>query len=279
MNAQAFIRDRLKQKLVEAKSKNASVSIRSFSKKLGLSAATVSLVMLGKRPVSKKLALKLAQALQFSKLESDRVLSQISQEAERGPKDASSVTSKNSPHQKSKDIQINYKPESISLSEDQFDLLKEWYFFGILSLVQTADFQLDPKWIAVRLGILERQAKEALDVLFHLHLLKFDENKKVIRGYEVIRTSDGKRSSSLRHAHHQNLELARRVLARSEMNDFDFTWINLPVDIQRLPEMRAMIRRFEEEFLEKFVQKETANEVSRVCVQAFPVTSRTNKAS
>ena len=270
MDAQLLLQERLKQRLVETKSRNSNISIRSFARHLGLPAGTVSLVLLGKRKISLKLAEKLATALQFDP--NERALLQ----AELKKKSASTSSTQTSTHERSRSLGTTFKPETLRLSDPQFDLLKEWYYFGILSLVQTKNFKLDAQWIAKRLNLLPSTAQAALDQLISLKLIVV-ENGKAKRNYRHVRTSDGSNQAAIKRAHEQNLELAKKAMRIRDYHECDFTSINLPANPQDLPAMKEMIRDFEKAFLEKFAYQAEASEVFRVNIQAFPITHAETK--
>ena len=271
MNPQLLIQERLKQKLVEAKAKNPRTSVRSFARQMKIPASTVSLVLLGKRNVSKELALKISDVLQFDPMERAKIIAGFERELVRSKVlKAGSI----SPHDRNKKIEENFKPSTLRLSEEKFDLLSEWYYFGILSLVQTDDFKSESEWIGKRLGIEVETAKKAYDQLIALGMLTVDAAGKTTRTYKVVRTADGKKNTSLRKANQQNLELAKKTLDQGSFETCDFTWVNLPVDLRQIEQMKVMIRSFQSEFINTFGLSQGANEVFRVCVQAFPVSTR-----
>ncbi len=265
VQAESLLLNLLKQRLTEAKSRNSQVSIRSFARTLGVPAGTLSLVLLGKRSISTRLATKLVTALKLSENESKIILNGLTKT--KKPSTHSIIA-----HERNRKIETLFKPNTIRLSEQQFDLLKEWYYFGILSLVQTKTFKTDPVWIGKRLNILPSTAENALKKLIELRMIIVDENGTTRRNYDLVRTSDGTPNASIRRAHEQNLELARKAMIQRKFDECDFSSINLPVNIDDLPKMKELIRKFEREFLDQFAKKAGADEVLRVCVQAFTIT-------
>ncbi len=269
MNAQEIFQERLRQGLLNARAKNSLVSVRSYAKQIKVPASTVSLILLGKRKVSRKLALKLADVLHLDPGERLRIEADFEKEARA----KSRARTDESPHERSKRVPELFQNETVRLTEEQFDLLGEWYYFGILSLVQTKDFVPEPTWIASRLGIHPEQAKNAFEKLCSLKLISVDAAGKAKREFKVIRTSDGKSSASLRAAHFKNLSLFEKALRERPFEACDATFINLPVRIGELDQMKLKIRKFHESFLESFTAPGDADEVIRVCVNLFPVTT------
>jgi uncharacterized protein (TIGR02147 family) len=259
MTAQALIQQRLRQKLLEAKIKNPRVSVRSLAKQLSVPAGTLSLVLLGKRPISRKLALKFADALFLDPIERAKI------EADFEKKKTLSKSRK-------EPASDRWKPENLRLSADQFHVMKDWWHYAILNLITTDEFRDDPLWIAARINLEVRVVQEALDRLERLKLLVRDGSGRLKRQHRNLQTTDDIPNLSVRYAHLQNLELARGALERVALDDRDFSWLTLPVDFSRMKEMKLMVREFQDQFLQKFGQEKGANEVLQVCLQLFPLT-------
>ncbi len=261
MNAQLLIQERLRQRLLEAKLKNSRVSVRSFAKQMKLPAGTVSLVLLGKRKISYKLAQKFADALYFDPIELARLDSEFKAEPVlKKSKQTSSLTTEE-----------KFKPENLRLSADQFHVMKDWYYFGILNLISTQGYEHDANWISSRLGISAQTAADAIERLERLKLISKTKSGKVVRNHKKLSTTDEIQNLSVRYSHYQNLELAKTALDECALNTRDFTWLTLPISDHRMPEMKLMIRKFQDEFIENFGQEHGANEVARLSVQLFPI--------
>ena len=238
--------------------------MRGFAKTLKIPAGTISLVLLGKRKVSQKLAQKLAEALYFDPMELAQVKSDYLEQKKIEPQ----IKKSKAPAAE------KFNPENLRLSADQFHVLKDWHYFAILNLISTDGYQHDATWIGERLSIKPAVAQEAIDRLERLSLVFRTANGKIKRRHKQLKTTDEVQNLSLRYSHYQNLELAKTALDEREVNERDFTWLTLPVDYSRLTEMKLMIRQFEDQFLEKFGQEKGANEVARMCVQLFPLTHK-----
>ena len=260
MDAPELIQGRLRQRLLEAKVKNPKVSVRSFARQMKIPAGTISLVLLGKRKISSKLALKFADALFFDPMERARIEKFYTRAPRVSKSGGSSILAE------------KLKPENLRLSADQFHVMKDWYYFAILNLIQTEDYQHNPEWIAGRLNLKPEIVKEAIERLERLNLILQDSDGRIQRQHRHLRTSDDVQSLSARYAHHQNLDMAKVALEERAIDERDFTWLTLPVDFSQMKEMKLMIREFEDQFLQKFGKTKGANEVARMCVQLFPLT-------
>ena len=267
MKAQLLIQERLRQRLLEAKLKNSRVSVRSFAKQMKLPAGTVSLVLLGKRKISSKLAQKFAEALYFDPIELARLDSEFkAQPASKKKRQSNTIAAEE-----------KFKPENLRLSADQFHVMKDWYYFGILNLISTQGYEHDANWISGRLGIPVQTATDAIERLERLKLISKAKSGKVVRNHKKLSTTDEIQNLSVRYSHYQNLELAKTALDECTLNERDFTWLTLPISDHRLPEMKLMIRKFQDEFIENFGQEHGANEVARLSVQLFPLTKNQNQ--
>lgn len=246
---------------MELQSKNPAFSLRAFAKRLGVSPSTISMVLSGNRTVSVRLARRLCDRLLLDPTERNSILKQF---PDRG-------------HYK------NQNREGISggavlgsvlkLSSDQFRLMSEWYYFAILSLIKTHDFRSDPVWIAKRLGIASKKARNAIEVMRRLGILAVNSEGALIRTAQQIRTTDDVADVSLRKSHYQSLELARESLERDPIDLRDLTYLTLPVDPSVLPEAKQRIREFLREMDEFLTSRSLSlSEVYRVGVQFFPLT-------
>ena len=74
MKEQIALQMLLRKKLQDAQQTNPRYSLRAFSKKVGIHFATLSSIMNGKRRVSKKIAVKVADALALSVQERSELL-------------------------------------------------------------------------------------------------------------------------------------------------------------------------------------------------------------
>jgi|GEM_PF-1316737 len=275
MTLENWMRERLKQALLEMRKQNPRTSIRSLARKLDIPAGTVNLLLLGKRSVSAKLAEKLSQALALDPMERKKVDTLLNEK-----KAASSRTRKSeSPHSVNRVLEKVYRPSVLRLSGEQFADISEWYYFGILSLLKTRDFSEDPRWIGKRLGIHSSIAQAAFGKLLEMGLIVRGPNGKPKRGYDVIRTIDQIPQKSIRKSHEENIRLAKKALNEGVFEQCDFTSINLPVTFSRLNDIKLKIRRFQEEMIAEFAYDSQPDEVIRLASFLFPVTVREEASS
>lgn len=270
MKSQTAIQKLLFTKLAELQAKNPAYSLRAFSKKLGVSPSTVSMVMGGSRAVSAKLARKLCDALLLDPQSRSEALAHF---PDRGHYRRQRMAAPGGRGADSVDAGGEVLgPNYLQLSADQFHLMSEWYYHGILSLIKTRGFRGEPAWIARRLGIGQPEAQTAIERLKRLGLLVEREDGTLRRSAPQYRTTDDVADISLRKSHFQGLELARQSLEQDPIDRRDFTYLTLPMDPRLLGEAKERIRQFQDE-LDSYLESRGGEltEVYRLAVQLFPL--------
>lgn len=239
----------LLEEFVDRQSRNPSFSMRAFSKKIGISQSAISEILSGKRPITKKSAEKILIGL------------------DRNPSEVSEIIN----------LEKENKDTFRTLDMDVFHTISDWYYYAILSLAETEDFQSSEEWIAKRLGIPLSLCKEAIDRLIKLELLKrLPKTKELKPTYEQLEAISEISRPALKKASRQNVELAGIALDQTEFKERDFTAITLCFDPERMDEARKMIKNFRRNFC-KAMESKKKKEVYKLTLQLFPLTKRGSK--
>ncbi len=250
---QAALQNLLRRTLLDAQARNPDFSMRALARKLGLYASALNEILNGKRRVSAKQAQKIIDRLDLTPQEQGQLLGLF---ANQGTTPVG-ATAAATPY--------------TAMDMDSYHLIADWYHAAILSLVELPRFKGTPEWVGARLGITRREAKGALERLTRLGMLKTDRK----RGYRPTgaqyKTSDEVVSLSLRKAHGQNLDLARRSLERDSLERRDFTAITMAVDTKRLKEAKKMIRQFRDGLC-AYLEGGKKTQVYKMCIQLIPLT-------
>jgi len=219
--------------------------MRAFASSLQLPPGRLSEVFSGKRPITAKMAQKIAQNLAAS---SDW-------------HQAFSDSVRNSKQIK------NYK----LIDSDEFAIIADWYHFAILSLMETDDFSSKPQWIAKRLGISKVQVELAIDRLHRLQFIKRDDKGHLSLQLDQAATTSDIPSGALKASHKQTLEQAIDSLETVNVLSRDITSMSMAIDPKRLPEAKKMIRDFRRK-LAHFLEQGERTEVYNLNIQVVPVT-------
>jgi len=122
----------LLEKELESRIKqNPSYSLRAFAQSLKVSHAALSQIINAKRPLTKKMVLRLGHKLELS------------------PESMGSYLKRYEMTQNSLSSSIEFEQRD----QDQFDYISNWYHYAILELIYLKDFNPAPRWIAKRLKI------------------------------------------------------------------------------------------------------------------------------
>jgi len=240
----------LTSKLAEIRLKNPSYSLRAFSMKLGVSAATLSLILAGKRKASAKLVRKIGQRLCLPPDEMEALLAPLRMPEASASRQATAAY--------------------VELTLDHFNMISEWYHFAILSLSETEGFSENPEWIGKRLGVAPSKILRALERLERLGMMEKNPEGQLCATGIQYSTPDDMKNVLLQKAHFNNLDLARTSLERDDINERDFTAITLNFDPDDMAEAKAMIRNFQDQFIAHFKSRRK-KQVYKLCMQYVPV--------
>jgi transcriptional regulator with XRE-family HTH domain len=245
--AAALLRGELERRLA----RNPRYSLRAFAGALGISPANLSLVISGKRPVSRKTIDKVAAALGLSPDQRARLL--IGGLAGGGALSGPGVP----------------EPRD-ELSLDTFNLISDWYHLAILSVLELPGSSADAHWLAGRLGISVPEAKLAVDRLKRLGLIAERKGRWVQTG-RPLRMENRVSTAATRRYHRQLLERAQEALESEPAESRDYTAMTLAVDARKIPAMRERITAFREALASEFGSQGQPERVYTLTVQLFPV--------
>ena len=247
----------LLDELTDRKSRNPLYSLRAFARDLNVGKTALSDVLAGKRNFSRQAALQVSEKLAWGPRRTKIVLEEIQSRTKAIPL---------SPKSDSIDLE-----EYLQIREDQFKLISDWYYIGILTLARLRNARADSDWIAKRLGISELQARAALDALERLGLIEL-KNGKLTRTTLPIATASKTPSPAIRNYHRQNLRLAEQTLEQVAMSKRIFSAISITVDPTKTTEAEALINEFKQKFADLMDGGPRSKEVYTLSIQFFPIT-------
>lgn len=254
MNAQLAVQNLLRARYESAKLKNRAYSIRAFAKQAGISPATLSRILNGKRKVSRKLADKLCNKLLLDPQERAELLSHFSPLIFPNSQDSADSS------------------RAIQLTADQYQVVSDWRAYAILGLTEIQNFKNDPAWISRRLRVPVTEVKQVIARLLRLEMLTEDEKGNLKRVNPRYRTTDDVANLALKKSHYQNLELARESLDSDPVSERDFSWITFPMDPKKLGDAKTLIRKFQQDLYKILDENAKPSEVYRLAVHFFPLT-------
>lgn len=226
-----YLRVLLQNELAKRCQRNPRYSLRAFAKSLDTSHTVLSLVLSGKRSISKKLREKIKEELGLAHPEETPV-------------------------------------QQITL--DAFAIISDWYHYAILSLLEISESTLDPKWISQRLGITALEAKLAIERLKRLELIELKNNRWRQTGVP-IRFDNAVSNSTIRNFHKQLLSKAVESLENDPKHLRDFSSMTMAIDPGHLPFAFEEIKKFRRELTQKLEKLGSPKQVYNLTIQIYPI--------
>lgn len=233
----------LRAAIDERAKKNPNYSLRAFARASGISHTVLSLVLSGKRPLSKKAALKLADHLNLDPKQRRKVL-----------KPYESVTPK----------------DYSTLSLDTFSVISDWYHYPILSLLELPNAKFEARWIAKRLGISILDAKLAMERLQRLDLVEEIDGRMRQKGAQ-LKIDNQSSTVATRRFHQQLLVRANQSIEQDDPADRSFSSVTLAMDISQVEYAKERIKEFRRQLATELETRSTPNAVYFMNFQLFPV--------
>lgn len=262
-----FLKDFYRSK----KKENPAFSFRYFSKKAGLQSGNyLKLVIDGQRNITQKTVSKFIQGLNLNEWESlyfenlvffNHANDKIDQE----------YYSKNMDLAKAHHAQV-------MLTKDQYEVLTNWYPLVIKELSLLPDFKLDFRWISNRLKqkITPAQAKEAIDLLERLDLIKVDYKKgKIQNTSHNLLTPDVDASEAISIFHKNAMDLGREAINQQGIDERCMNSIIVALNKKDLPDAYKKVTKFAKEMNSYFMKGKPYDVVYQLAVQLFRVDADT----
>jgi uncharacterized protein (TIGR02147 family) len=244
----------LRSELLRRQKANAGYSLRAFSKHLSVSPAQLSQVLSGKRTLTGKAALKIAEKLALSPSERKQLLESIFQQR----------------------LEVLVPPgegtqaEREELEEESFRVVSDWYHFAMLSLFEIPGAKADPRWIGNRLGISALEAAGAFKRLKKLGLVS-TEGKRIVLSQKAVKVDPKHRSAAVVRFHQQILARASSKIESTPLDQREFRALTLAMDPKQLPKAQEKLRTFLNALASE-LESGSKKEVFVLSVQLFPLT-------
>lgn len=233
--------------------RNSQFSLRSFARSLGVSPASVSGLLNGKRKPSLKMIEKVGLALG---LESQEIL-----------KYKRSILG----------LEKEYSQQKYNaLPQDAFFLIADWYHLTILELMKLDDFKPDPKWIARALDVNLNQIKMAIERLQRLGILEIkkdgswiDKTDGYTTHYQKEKTTEARKQYQL-----QLLEKSKQSLIQDDYGIRDHSSMTMAIDPKDLILAKEEIANFRKRLSSILENRKKLKEVYQLQIGFFPITKK-----
>ncbi len=247
-------RNFLRNELKERSQKNASYSLRAFAKQLGVSAAGLSKVMSGKMPLSLSFIEKIGDKL---KLSEEQVQSH----------QITLLSEKKGLNTREKEFEF--------IEQERFEIIKEWYHYGILNLMRVEGFKPNASWVAKRLGITIGEVQGAVERLQNVGLLKVEDSKWVdVSSIFISHTNNKKFSEAAKENQKQLFTKALSAIDEVDFKERNHTGTGVAFSLKDLDQVKEFINKFRKEFASRFDRQHGADDVYQLSVAFFPLTKK-----
>lgn len=260
-------REYLKDYFDEAKKENPNFSHRWLSQQLGLSTPNlIMLVMQGKRNLTKSVAFKLCEVLEFSRKESDYFQNMVSF--------MQSKTNDEKNQHFTQMIELRRNLKTAKIEEKHYEYYSNWYNPVVRELVTHPDFDGDPKWIAKRISpsITPVQAERSVKLLLELGLIKKD-GEQYIQADSLISTGSSVNSLAVVNYHRKTAGLASESYDRHLKKERTITSCTINISPERFEELKRELTDFRKKALALAEDVGESTRVYQLNLQLFPVST------
>ncbi len=248
---------KLKEVLDVRQKSNESYSLRAFSRDLGMHPSTLSQILNRKKHLPKKNIKGVVENLELSPIEE-------------------TLFRENYYQTKTKLDQIKISEDyfkRVMIDETYFNIIAEWEYYAILTLVEVDNFVSDAAFVADRLEITKERAREVIKGLIKSGLLARDENDEFVLTKGPLRTTEDISSRALKISHKKTLDMSKDKLDEVEVELRDFSSMTIAVNPEKLPEAKTIIREFRQK-LASLLRDGKKQDVYQLAVQLYPLTKQ-----
>lgn len=256
------------------KKRNSAYSYRLFARKAKLGSPNyLKLVVDGKRRITDRTLFQFARGLGLNRDE-EKYFRELVMYQEVSDPDSKEL------HLRSLLKYQEKQRTPTPLKADRIKFLLDWHHAVIRELVATRDFKEDPAWLAKRLGnkITEAQAKESLELLERLQILRRNANGKLEQQEPLLTSSDEVPSHVIRSLHRTYLRKAINSIFAVPIEKRELSGLVISIPAHRMKEVKEEIKEFRKKLNRKYGLDKDGDEVFFVGLYMFPVTVRGENA-
>lgn len=158
------------------------------------------------------------------------------------------------------------------IDQNHHALISDWAHFAILSLLETKNAELDPKWIAQRLSIEESHAKECIKRLIDLKILEKNKYGKWKQASPPLKVDNEVALHATKTLHTRLLGKAIQTLDQCQFNQRVYSGVCMAIDEEQIPFARKKIQNFQRSLMKQLEAKGKKNKVYYLTLQLFPLT-------
>jgi uncharacterized protein (TIGR02147 family) len=254
-NRETTYRQILKREFERRKNYNSSYSLRAYSRDLSISPQLLSYILKKKRKLPESYVDNMIEQLELNY--SDELYFRQSVHNERNKLGQL-------------DSILPSDQTIISDEEVHFNLISEWEYYAILTLLETSERFDSSSRIAEKLSLPIEWTEFIISGLEQLQLIKKSNGFYQLQCNE-LNTSWNVPSRALKLAHKNNLKLAKERLDTLPVEKRQFSSATLPIDSKSAEEAKKLIRDFQNK-ISALARTQPGESVYQLNIQFFSLT-------
>jgi uncharacterized protein (TIGR02147 family) len=258
---QAFLRD-----YIDARKKDQLwFSFRYLASKIGMDHSNLVKVLLGKRHISRRNALSIADFFKFTAKEREYFTTLV--EFNKAKSEAKSK------HLLEKLLTIK-NVDLKKIEPHQYDYYREWYHTAIYSLLDYYEFSGDYTALAAELNppITAKKAKESIALLEKLQLIRRGADGRYTQNQKMITSGQNWHSLAIQKFQEETIKLAQQSLGRHPRNVRDFSTLTIALSKAEMETIREVTDQYRKSIIKVIHESGPGDTVYQLNVQIFPMT-------
>lgn len=160
-----------------------------------------------------------------------------------------------------------------SLVENELALFRNWWVPAVRCLIEVVEGRSNPAELAARIqpSISETQAREALDLLLQLGLLKKGSSGRLQLNDAHLSAGGPEKAAAVREYQSQIWGLAQKALHDIPADARDMSTITLAVDDEAFREIREMLRECRRQIQKRVDESLNPDRVLQLAIACFPI--------
>ncbi len=249
LNFENFLENEYKK----IKTRNSRFSKAAFAKKIGISPTHLSQLLNKKRSLTYSVLAKIERTFDLDNKTKEMIIHEIENYKIKRP-----------------DKKKEKKIERYKLSGYEQSLVCSWEYMAILSLAEIKGNSHEPNWIAKRLNIDLKKAKDILTCLTKLQLIRI--NKK---GFSLnlghIQTTDGIPSHYIQDYHKRAIENTLTKIKKVPVDERVFSTLTMPTNLKNTKKIHKAINSFKDKIGDIASKGSKYDRVYQLSIQYVPL--------
>ena len=255
----------------ERKKKFPFFSYRFFGQQIGVDPGNLVKILQGKRHLSAAGVKKFIAYAQFPRRESRYFETLVRFKKAKREKDNKVLFEK---------LLSIQGLEPYRLEPMQYEFYREWRHTAILALIAGIDFRGDCKALARRVqpAITVKQARESVDLLLKLNLIRREAGGKFVPTSTMLSTGDRWKSTAVRVFQKQVIRLGLEALERFDPAERDISTVTITVAPGDIEEIKRITGEYRRTVMQIASESQPGGRVYQLNIQLFPLSSGEKRA-